>query len=226
MEEKFLEYLKYEKNYSENTIINYQKELKKYLSYLKEHKIDYKKIQKDKIRSYLKYLDDLKYKNTSISKNVSTIRSFYNFLVLKEYLDKNIWNQIENPKVTRKIPNFLTTMELVELFKEKEFKTPYEIRNRLILELLFATGFRVSELIHIKLKDINLSEKSIRTLGKGKKERIVYYGEYAEEILNKFLSEARDILLNGKTSEYLFVGKNSSKLTRNRINEIVETEIE
>ena len=175
MEEKFLEYLKYEKNYSENTIINYQKELKKYLSYLKEHKIDYKKIQKDQIRSYLKYLDDLKYKNTSISKNVSTIRSFYNFLVLKEYLDKNIWNQIENPKVTRKIPNFLTTMELVELFKEKEFKTPYEIRNRLILELLFATGFRVSELIHIKLKDINLSEKSIRTLGKGKNERIVYY---------------------------------------------------
>ena len=84
MEEKFLEYLKYEKNYSENTIINYQKELKKYLSYLKEHKIDYKKIQKDQIRSYLKYLDDLKYKNTSISKNVSTIRSFYNFLVLKE----------------------------------------------------------------------------------------------------------------------------------------------
>ncbi len=226
MEEKFLEYLKYEKNYSENTIINYQKELKKYLSYLKEHKIDYKKIQKDQIRSYLKYLDDLKYKNTSISKNVSTIRSFYNFLVLKEYLDKNIWNQIENPKVTRKIPNFLTTMELVELFKEKEFKTPYEIRNRLILELLFATGFRVSELIHIKLKDINLSEKSIRTLGKGKKERIVYYGEYAEEILNKFLSEARDILLNGKTSEYLFVGKNSIKLTRNRINEILDKEIQ
>ena len=92
--------------------------------------------------------------------------------------------------------------------------------------MLFATGFRVSELIHIKLKDINLSEKSIRTLGKGKKERIVYYGEYAEEILNKFLSEARDILLNGKTSEYLFVGKNSIKLTRNRINEILDKEIQ
>ncbi len=225
MKEKFLEYLKYEKNYSENTILNYQKELKKYLTYLEEHHIDYKTIEKEQIRAYLKYLDDLKYKNSSISRNVSTIRSFYNFMVLKQYLEKNIWKQIENPKVKRKIPNFLTTMELVELFSQKELKTPYEIRNCFILELLFATGFRVSELINIKLQDINQIEKSIKTLGKGKKERIVYYGEYAEEMLNRYLNEARPLLLNGKTSEYLLVGKNSIKLTRNRINEILDTEI-
>lgn len=221
----FLEHLKYERNYSENTIMNYEKELKKYNQYLIEHNINYQKITREEIRTYLKYLDDLKYKNSSISRNVSTIRSFYEYLVLKKVLESNVWKQIKNPKVKRKIPNFLTTMELEKIFSSQNLETPYEVRNRLIIELLFATGLRVSELVNIKLIDITMSDKSIRTLGKGSKERIVYFGEYAKEILEKYLKESRTLLLEQKKSDYLFVGKNSTKLTRNRISEILEEEM-
>ena len=222
---QYLDYLIYERNYSENTIINYRQELQKYQNYLDEKKKNYQKITKEEIREYLKYLDELKYKNSSISKNVSAIRSFYNYLVLKKILKNNIWTSIKNPKVKRKIPNFLTTIELEKIFQKKEFQTSYEIRNSLILELLFATGLRVSELINIKLQNINDQERSIKTLGKGSKERIVYYGEYAEEILNLYFQKARKDLLKGKKSDYLFVGRNSLKLTRTRINEILEEEI-
>ena len=224
--QKYLEYLKYEKNYSENTILSYQTELQKYTEYLSKNKIDYQKIAKEEIRSYLKYLDELQYKNSSISRNISSIRSFYNYLVLKKIITNNMWSQIKNPKIKRKIPNFLTTMELEKIFAKKEFKTPYEIRNRLIIELLFATGLRVTELINIKIKDISMEEKVIRTLGKGKKERIVYYGEYAKEMLMLYLQKARTQLLENKKSEYLLVGKNSTQLTRARISEIIAKEIQ
>ena len=221
----FIEYLKYERNYSENTLITYELELKKYQEYLEKKKIDYQNITKAEIREYLKSLDELNYKNTTISKNVSTIRSFYSYLVQKGKLETNIWKQIKNPKVKRKIPNFLTTLEIEKFFEKKELTTPYEIRNCLILELLFATGLRVSELVSIRLTDIDQKEQSIRTLGKGKKERIVYYGDYAKEMLELYLKEARNVLLENRKSEYLIVGKNSSKLTRVRIGEIIDDEM-
>lgn len=222
--DRFLEYLKFERNFSINTISTYYKELEKYQTYLEEKSINYQKITKDEIRDYLKYLDDLKLKNTSVSKNVSTVRSFYGFLVRKKILDHNIWKNIKNPKVKRKIPNFLTTLELEKLFSKKEYTTPYEIRNRLILELLFATGLRVSELINVKITDIK-GDNIIKVLGKGSKERIVYYGEYAKEILQLYLKDSRPLLLREKTSEYLLVGKNTTKLTRNRISEIIDEEV-
>lgn len=222
---QFLDFLKYERNYSENTIKNYRQELLKYFDYLKKKQIHYKTITKEEIRTYLKSLDDLKYKNTTISKNVSVIRSFYHFLQKKRELKTNIWDSIKNPKVKRQIPNFLTTLEIEKIFQNKELQTPYEIRNRLIFELLFASGLRVSELINIKLKDITEEERTIKTLGKGQKERIVYYGEYAEEILNLYLKKARNEFLQKNKSDYLLVGKNTIKLTRNRINEIIEEEM-
>lgn len=222
---KFLDFLKYERNYSENTILSYQKELLKYNNYLKKNKINYKTISKAEIRSYLKYLDDLKYKNSTISKNVSSIRSFYHYLQIKKELKINVWDRISNPKVKRQIPNFLATLELEKIFQKKELTNSYEIRNRLIIELLFASGLRVSELINLKLKDITKDEKSIRTIGKGAKERVVYYGEYAEEVLKRYLSHARNELLKTKKSDYLLVGRNTTKLTRNRINEILNEEM-
>lgn len=222
---KFLDFLKYERNYSENTILSYQKELLKYNNYLKKNKINYKTISKAEIRSYLKYLDDLKYKNSTISKNVSSIRSFYHYLQIKKELKINVWDRISNPKVKRQIPNFLTTLELEKIFQRKELTNSYEIRNRLIIELLFASGLRVSELINLKVKDITKDEKSIRTIGKGAKERVVYYGEYAEEVLKRYLSHARNELLKTKKSDYLLVGRNTTKLTRNRINEILNEEM-
>lgn len=218
----FLRHIKVTKNYTDNTIDSYQRELIKYFSYLKKQNIKETTITKEEIRTYLKNLDEQHQKNTTISHNITVIRTYYNFLVIGEKVKSNIWRQIKNPKIAKKLPNFLTTMEIEKLFQEQEYKTPYEIRDRLIIELLFATGLRVSELINIKLKDISFSEKTIRTLGKGKKERIVYYGDYAKEFLEKYLNEARKELLGTNQSEYLFVGKNSTQLTRTRISEILD----
>lgn len=218
----FLRHIKVTKNYTDNTIDSYQRELIKYFSYLKKLNIKETTITKEEIRTYLKTLDEQHQKNTTISHNITVIRTYYNFLVIEEKIKTNIWRQIKNPKIAKKLPNFLTTMEIEKLFQEQEYKTPYEIRDRLIIELLFATGLRVSELINIKLKDISFSEKTIRTLGKGKKERIVYYGDYAKEFLEKYLNEARKELLGTNQSEYLFVGKNSTQLTRTRISEILD----
>ncbi len=226
---KFLSYLEIERNYSSNTLISYQTELEKYEEYLQKHTINYLKINKNEIREYLKYLDSLKYKNRSIAKNLSTLRSFYRYLVKENKLEKNIFASIKNPKLEKKLPNFVSEIDMETILNfpnlETYQKTIYTNRDLLLLEMLYDTGCRVSELASIKLKDIDKEERKIKILGKGGKERIVFYGEYTKDTLKEYL-ENRDIILNGKTSEYLFVSKNSSKITSRRIAQILEDIIE
>lgn len=221
----FLDYLRVELNYSPNTIKSYENELLKFKEYLEMEKLDYLKINKDNVRSYLKYLDNLKYKNSSIGRNISALRSFYRFLVIKERIGKNIFASIRNPKIERKLPNFLSELDMERIleFSTNENYKPniYTSRDLLIIELLYDTGCRVDELVNIKLKDVNQTEKSIKVLGKGAKERIVFYGEYGREYLENYLID-REVLLNGRKSEYLFVSLESDQLTTRRIAQIIE----
>ncbi len=221
----FLDYLSVELNYSPNTIKSYESELLKFNEYLEMEELDYLKINKDNVRSYLKYLDNLKYKNSSIGRNISALRSFYRFLVIKERIGKNIFASIRNPKIERKLPNFLSELDMERIleFSTNENYKPniYTSRDLLIIELLYDTGCRVDELVNIKLKDINQTEKSIKVLGKGAKERIVFYGEYGREYLESYLID-REVLLNGRKSEYLFVSLESDQLTTRRIAQIIE----
>lgn len=221
----FLDYLSVELNYSPNTIKSYESELLKFNEYLEMEELDYLKINKDNVRSYLKYLDNLKYKNSSIGRNISALRSFYRFLVIKERIGKNIFASIRNPKIERKLPNFLSELDMERIleFSTNENYKPniYTSRDLLIIELLYDTGCRVDELVNIKLKDVNQTEKSIKVLGKGAKERIVFYGEYGREYLENYLID-REVLLNGRKSEYLFVSLESDQLTTRRIAQIIE----
>lgn len=222
----YLIYLKKERNYSKLTLESYTKDIISYYEYLKYHNLKYNTINKNDIRNYLKYLTKLNYKNNTISRILSSLRNYYNYLVMNDIINNNPFLLIRNPKREHKLPNFLQYDEFIKLINGLSFYSPLDIRNRLILELLYATGLRVSELIHIKLKDINYSEKSIRVMGKGSKERIVYYGEYAEEILNKYLSNTRNILLNNKSSEYLFINKNGDHLSSHGVEEAINTIVE
>lgn len=226
---KYLEYLKVELNYSQNTISSYEIELYKYKEFIDTNKINYLKINKEEIREYLKYLDNKKYKSRSIAKNISTIRGFYRYLVSVDKLSKNIFASIRNPKLEKKLPNYISELDMVTILdftKKKDYKqTIFTNRNLLLLEMLYDTGCRVSELVHIKLKDVNKIEKNIRVKGKGNKERIVYFGEYTLDTLNLYLLD-REELLNGKKSEYLFVAKESSSLTTRRIAQIINQVIE
>ncbi len=225
----FIDYLQFELNYSKNTIQSYQIEILKYQEYLEKHKINYLEIDKEKVRNYLKYLDSLNYKNSSISRNLSAIRSFYKYLVIKGVIGKNIFNSIRNPKKEKKLPNFLSEIDIDNLFsfveKENYQTNIHTNRDLLILELLYDTGCRASELVNIKLKDIDFKEKSIRVLGKGSKERLVYYGEYTEDTLKKYL-EDRNEILKEKESDYLLVSKESGRLTTRRVAQIIDEIIE
>jgi integrase/recombinase XerC len=224
--DNFLKYLKVELNYSENTIKSYNLELLKYQDYLKNKNIDYLKITKDEIRTYLKYLDDLKYKNSSISRNLSALRSFYQYLIINKKIGKNIFNGIHNPKLEKKLPNYLgeNDINLILEFPNCDGykKSIYTTRDLLIIELLYDTGCRVNELVNIKLKDININDQSIRVLGKGSKERIVYFGEYTKDTINDYMTTRQEIL-NGKISDYLLVSKESGSITTRRVAQIIDS---
>lgn len=218
----FINYLINEKNYPiDTTVKNYEIDLLNYKEWLEENNLNYLKITKDNIRSYLRYLDQKKYKNNSVSRHLSSLRTFYSYLVNEELIETNIFKSISSPKKSKKLPNFLQYNELEQMLNICD-DTPLGIRNRLIIETLYDTGLRVSELINIKLEDISLKSKEIRVIGKGNKERIVYFGEYEIDVLTKYLNEARPLLLKNKTNKYLFLNHLGNKLTDRGVRLIID----
>lgn len=217
----FERYLKNERKYPENTITSYLNDLYNYKQYIHEKLLNYKIINKDEIREYLKYLDKEKKSKSSISRELSALRNFYTFLLHNNIVDNNPFKNIKNPKKDKKLPNFLQTDELQNIFDSIDMSNPLGIRNRLIIELLYATGIRVSELTSLKLNDIDIHNKEIRITGKGNKERIVYFGDYAKKYLSLYIDEARYELLNGNTSNYLLINNKGSELTSRGVELIV-----
>lgn len=214
----FLEYLKEEKNYSDNTIISYKNDLLEYVNYF--NKLNILNIKYNDIKDYLMYLYNKKYSNNSVSRKISCIKSFYNYLKLKNLIKTSPVYNIKYPKKDLKLPKFLYYNEIEELFNIPDTTTPYGQRDSLILELLYATGVRVSELVNIKLSDI--IEDEIKVFGKGRKERIVYYGEYASSIMDIYLKDGRKKLLKDKTSDYLFINNKSEVLTDRGVRYIID----
>lgn len=221
--QEFLDYLKVEKKYPEGTtILSYQEDLLAFEDYLIKHKLNYESLTKEDIRFYLKDLDEQKYKESTISRHLSALRTFYSYLVTHEGLKSNPFKAIHNPKKPKRLPNHLTSEELEKIFESIPLDTAYGIRNRFLLELLYATGLRVGELVSIKCKDIDDHSRSIRVMGKGSKERIVYYGEYASEFYQRYLEESRPILLKGKTSEYLWINNKGTQLQTRGVRTILD----
>lgn len=178
-------------------------------------------VDKNIVRNYLKILSDLKYNNSTIARKLSSLRSYFTYLLANKKIKKNIFNLINNPKKEKKLPNFLTYQEFEDLIFSIDNNDIYAKRNKLILELLLASGLRVSELVNIKLEDIDINNKSIRVVGKGSKERIVYFNLHTETSLKDYLDNSRSKLLKNKKSNYLFINNKSTKLTREGVFEII-----
>lgn len=225
---KFQEYLANERRYPETTINSYDNDLSnKYVTFLKKHpEINYKKITKEEIRILLKEETEANSSKSSISRMLSALRHFYTYLEIHKIVSSNPFKTIKNPKKDKKLPNFLQYNELTDIIKSIPLDTPLNIRNRLIIELLYATGLRVSELVNLKIQDINKSNREIRVLGKGSKERITYYGEYAADMLNIYLTKARPELLEDKKNDYLILNKLGNKITSRSIENIINKTIE
>lgn len=220
--ELFIKYLTNEKRYSLKTINSYKQDLNSYYSFVLLKKIDYKKIDKENIRSYLKYLDELNYSKSTISRILSTLRHFYTYLVINNVTSVNQFKLIRNPKKEKKLPNFMQDDELDKLFSAIDTTTALGLRNRLIIELLYATGLRVSEITSIKINDIDIKNQEIKVLGKGSKERVVFFGEYAKKYLLEYLSWARYKLLKEKKSDYLLINNMGDALKSRGVEYIVD----
>ncbi len=187
---EFLKYLKYEKNASPHTIKNYNIDLSQFSSYSGDKSIF--SITPLDIRGFIVYLSEKEEKKTSISRKISALRSFFKFLLKERILKVNPAESVPLPKLDKPLPKFLTITEINELLDEdiKENKRESEftkVRDEAILELLYATGIRISELVSLNLEDINFSEQLVRVRGKGKKERIVPFGDIAKKRVKNYL---------------------------------------
>ncbi len=218
--DEFLIYLEKEKKYSDNTIINYRIDLDNYFNFLKDNKIDYKKIEYKNALDYLSYMKN-NHKSTSINRSISSIRKFYDYLIKNKIINNNVFNLIKSMKKDNVLPNYIKYNDFVDLVNSIDDNNILNIRNRCILEVLLSTGCRVNELVNIKLNNIDISRKEIKVLGKGNKERIVYLGTYAIDSLNKYLN-IRNELLKNKTNDYLFLNHLGNKLTTRGIRDILD----
>ena len=217
--EKYLDYLKYNKNYSDKTILNYELDLKDYFNFLKVECLDYKEVTYSDLMPLFKHFETNKLTNKSIRRHISSIKGFYKYLVNNEIVNANPFIYVNLPKKEQKLPRYLTLSEMLSIFDKMEIKTNYDLRDRLILELMYATGVRVSEVINIKVYDIDFYNNSIKVLGKGSKERIVYYNEVVRDLLSKYMSIYDS--LNKKNLEYLFLNQKGDKLTTKGISYII-----
>lgn len=221
MLDSYLDYLLYQKSYSKYTVSSYKTDIIEFLNYCKKECIDYEKIEYSDTRLYLMYLKDARGdNNSSINRKLSSLRGFYKYLVNKNVIENNVFALLNGQKKSKKLPRYFEYNELEELFKVPVTSKATGQRDLLILEMLYATGVRVGELVNIKLKDINKSDRKILIFGKGSKERNVEYGEYCEDILNKYIKEGRPSLLK-KENEYLFLNHLGDKLTERGVRYIL-----
>ena len=215
--EEFIDYLRFEKKYSENTISSYKRDLNKTNTYINK---DFAKLNKKDIQNYIQKLS--KSENaSSVSRCISTLKSFYKFLELNKYTNKTPLTTITNPKTVKKLPKILSEEEIEKLL-DINLKTDFDYRNKAMLELMYSSGLRVSELINLNVNDIDLSNASVRIFGKGSKERIIPLNDYAIDALNNYILNHRRSLFKHGESNYLFLNNHGNKMTRQGFFKILE----
>ena len=216
--EEYLTYLKYNRNYSDNTIIGYQEDITDYLNYLNRECLSLYDIKYSDIRFLLEYYDSINLKNISIRRKISSLKGFYKFLGRKGKVKDNPFSYVTLPKKEKKLPQYLNYNEMIEIFDVIDISTTLGLRNRLVMELLYATGVRVSELVNIKIKDIDINNRSIVVTGKGNKTRIVFFNKVCQEYLRKFVEESKMI----RKDDYLIINNQGKGITTRGIRLIID----
>lgn len=214
----FIKYLKVVKKDSNYTLISYRNDLLELYDFYN----DLINIDEIIVREYLEFLYSKGLNRNSISRKLSAIRSFYNYLISCDIISVNYFKDISNPKKAKTLPKYVLDKDLEIMFNYFDKSKTLDQRNLLILEMLYATGVRVGELVLIKIQDIDKYNNSIRILGKGSKERMVFYGSFCEDILDIYLNDGRLKLLKGKESEYLFINKNGSVLSTRYVRKMID----
>ena len=210
--EDFLFYLKYEKNLALNTFLAYRKDLEDFIKFLEKKNFPLSNFDR---KIWQEYLSNLYFQYTprSISRKISAIRTFFKFLTREGYVKRNYANFITLPRIPQYLPSFLEEEEVLDFLELPNPNTPLGRRDQAILETLYATGLRVSELVSLDIDNIDLNRGFIRCFGKGGKERIVPMGEYAQESIEKYLA-VRDYFKPEKDEKALFLNRKGKRITR------------
>ena len=228
--EGFKTYLSVERNFSEHTVTAYCSDIVSFLLWL--NGTDCLRVDFNKLREYLHFIQKFEYKKTTIARKTASIRTFYKFLYRERYIDNNPSVSLSAPKRPKSLPKFLTKEEVEQILNSIKIDTPAGFRNRVIVELLWATGMRVSELSSLNFGDLNLEENEIRVFGKGAKERIVLISDRAKNYLQQYIKTARNLIPQGyelgeqTENSPVFINSTGYRLQnnsiRNAINAVVE----
>lgn len=215
---KYYDYLEFERKVSSNTLKSYKYDLKKF-------DITFNgKLLELNYNDLRKFISSLKDENSrTVAHYITVINSFYEFLVDEKIIKENPCSNLESPKIARKLPNYLTEEE-VDKILDISLVTPYDYRNKAMLELLYATGLRISELCSLKITDLDVTNCIVRVFGKGKKERIVPVTDLALKYVVDYCSNYRNIILKNNVSDYLFISNNKTNITRQGFFKILKKE--
>ncbi|MCM8771261.1 MAG: tyrosine recombinase XerC [Candidatus Omnitrophica bacterium] len=211
--DKFLRYLEIEKNASLHTLLNYGLDLKDFQAFVGE--IDIERIDYLLLRKYMAHLKERNMRSKTVSRKLSCLRSFFRFLCREGYLKNNPVLTLMSPKKEKTLPVFLTEEEVIQLIESPPQDTEQGLRDRAILETLYSTGMRVSELINLNASDIDFIGGVVKVMGKGKKERLLPIGDKATEAIRKYLDKRK------KPAEALFLNKNYRRITDRGIRDIL-----
>ena len=220
---KYINYLEAERNASRYTVRNYTHDLLDFFSFIKSKKISsLNEVDRHVVRDYLSRLMKQGIVKASIARKLSAIRSFYRYLLREEMVSTSPVALTSSPKLDKRLPSFLTPEETIKLLEAPDLSTPQGQRDRAIIELLYASGLRVSELVSLDLGQVNLDTDEIRVWGKGAKERMVLMGKPAAMALSAYLSQGRPKLLGEKKTSALFVSRYGQRLVERRVQRILE----
>lgn len=219
----FIAYLQIEKNYSPYTIEFYTQDINQFFHFMKDQVIDkLEDVSPSDVRIYLTELFSKQLARKTIARKISSLRSFYRFLLREKIVENNPFSAVSIPKLEKRLPDFFYEEELQQLFLSCDTNTPLGLRNKALLELLYATGIRVGECTKIQLSDIDFSVSTVLVRGKGQKERYVPFGSFAHNALEAYIKAGRNQLMNNSTDHsYLFVNYRGGMLTDNGVRDIL-----
>ena len=215
----FLSYLELDLNYSDNTIKSYDNDLSKLADFYP--KKDLLKLSIHDLEKYINTLNDLA--PTTVSHNISSIKTFYSYYTKINKISNNPSDALKQPKIGKHLPDYLTEDEIDKLLDIK-IETPFDARNKAILELMYGTGLRISEVISLEFNNIDFEDCIVRVIGKGSKERIVPINDYALEALKTYVEDYRPSMLKKNINNYLFLNNHGKQMTRQGIFKMIKAE--
>ena len=206
----FLDHLYIEKGLSQNTVKAYEADISAFINWIKENtKLKLKDIKEENINKYISYLFELNLKSSSVNRKISSIKSLYMFLVKKNILKNSPINEVISPKQEKYLPFSMSEDEVDKLLNSPKLSNKIEKRDKAMIEMLYATGMRISELVNLKITDVDTQRCVVKVLGKGSKERLIPFGEAALESLNAYLSDREE-----SSSKEIFLSNRRTKISR------------